>query len=200
MEAILSVFSSRHEIHYLETGEPFTKEIFREPYYSLVSISLKNDDGVFANLSIDLLDNAALLNDGYSVMVAADEVDVDISHAILSLESEGIYPDNLGELDQNKMFLALHWGYIREISVAPEYRGQGYAKYLLDNLEDILLYTLSAQLYWVTSFPRADGESVENPGENTQKLIRLLESRGFQKLGERNVYARNYAADTEEYL
>lgn len=72
--------------------------------------------------------------------------------------------------------------YIDEIFIEEKFRGKGYAKKVLSNLKDILMYTAKVNIGFIVTSSHLDIK------EDEEKFVKLLENTGFKQIDNSEFY------------
>lgn len=126
------------------------------------------------------------MNNGISMYEVFGEPDADKASLISYLL------DDDGEIKDEYHSIYHNIYYLDRIEVEEKFRGQGYAKFLLKNLPEILMYVakLSVGLIMIQAQPydRIDGKEIMDCKDNNRKerLIKLYENSGYTRIGNSN--------------
>lgn len=132
------------------------------------------------------LDIEYAINHGISLYDVFDEIDADTSSLTPYLLDED------GDIKSDYFTLSNNIYYLDRIEVKEKYRGKGYAKLLLKNLEGILSYVakISVGIIVIQAQPYdiVDGKEIMDYKDTKRKerLIQLYETSGYQRIGTSN--------------
>lgn len=220
----IKAFSSRHNKTILDSDHPFIKEQYydEDSYvftggFDLCFGSDSNDpddmddiedNGIHTNCEkgekiatvlCTFFDEDRILNEGQDIVYVSDMIDSDTCGAISTLVKSKLHKQ---EIDENKIFLSLFTCYIDRFYIYPKFRQRGIARYILENMEDILLYLFNTHIHsYVTCLkpqqPNKEGNWVDSHDENgdmLKRMIRVFKAAGYKRLGKSEFFACNCAA------
>lgn len=110
------------------------------------------------------------INEGYNLALMLDAVSAETySLALHILDKDYCLKDEYFTFNTNLY-------YIEDIFIQEKYRGQGYAKLLLSNLADILMYTAKVSVGLIATSSDVGNEVDE------KRLVKLYENTGFKQI------------------
>jgi hypothetical protein len=216
---VLKAFCSRHYMTIFDSSRPFISEVDEEEEYMFTAgFNLHhtnsddkdfdddiNDDAdyepgeVMATVYCTFFDEDKILNDNVDIVVQADMISSDLQGAIYTLTKSRTYKKMI---DEDKIFLPLFTCYIDKFYIYPKYRKSGIARYIWDNIENILLHCFNTHIHCFVIIPKPqqpDDEgnwdnSIDENGEMLKRMIKVIKKAGFKQLGKSEYYALNCAA------
>lgn len=199
MELNIDVWSSRNEISYVDPVEPFQyyAEVgFEEIYSSKISISITDEDTkeLVAEVSLITFCEDTILNDHEDILDIADAISIDCFASINYLIQSKAYSQEIR--DEELAWRSTHIAYISKVYIYPKYRKRGIGKYILQNLYDILLYSLNIYVRCFTIFIKPQ-RPTENGWENiidenmSNLMVNVVKKVGYKQTFNSNHYILN---------
>lgn len=133
------------------------------------------------------IDVAYAIDNGISMLELLDVADSDTSSLIPYLLDDN--NEIKTEYDQT-IYSNIY--YLDRLFISEKYRGQGFAKFLLDNLADILMYVAKIEFGLIViqaqPFDVVNGKSIMDCKDNDRKerLIKLYENSGYIRINDSN--------------
>lgn len=191
----IEVSSSRDEIEWIDTNEPFSQCIDEMEQYSFRAfVSIFEEDNLVAEVSGIVFDEQKILNEGQDIVDIADMYDSDTFGAISTLIESKIYKQ---ELDENLIFTPPYSCYIEKVYVEPEYRRKGIAKYIFNNLYEIFLHCLNIHIRCFVIYPNPQQPNEKGIWENLSDedmkklMINVIKKSGYRRIGKSGYFAIN---------
>ena len=154
-----------------------------------------------AILQCRFFDNTAIINDGMTLARVADMYDEDVAVGAIKVEKSGLLEV---ELDMDKEMRDLVDIYIEHLFVEPEFRGNGMATFILNNLRNLMKYHFNVETRCVFAviqpqIPGEDGnchcwKNVDDPAMK-EVMVKTLTNCEFEQLEASDYYVRNYGID-----
>ena len=125
-------------------------------------------------------------NYGLSLYDVFDQEDADTSSLIPYLL------DNNGDIKDEYYSIYSNVYYLDRIEIQDKYKGKGYAKFLLNNLEEILMYVAKINfgiiIIQAQPFDRVNGQCIMDykDKKRMERLVKLYEDAGFKRIGKSN--------------
>lgn len=191
----IEVSSSRDEIEWIDTNEPFSQCIDEMEQYSFRAfVSIFEEDNLVAEVSGIVFDEQKILNEGQDIVDIADMYDSDTFGAISTLIESKIYKQ---ELDENLIFTPPYSCYVEKVYVEPEYRRKGIAKYIFNNLYEIFLHCLNIHIRCFVIYPNPQQPNEKGIWENLSDedmkklMINVIKKSGYRRIGKSGYFAIN---------
>lgn len=191
----IEVSSSRDEIEWIDTNEPFSKCIDEMEEYSFRAfVSIFEEDTLVAEVYGVVFDEEKILNKGQDIVDIADMYDVDTVEAMSNLTKSKIYKQ---ELDENLIFTSPYSCYIEKVYVKPGYRRKGIGKYIFNNLYGIFLHCLNINIRCFVIYPKPQQPNEKGIWENLSDegmkklMINVIKNSGYRRIGRSGYFAIN---------
>lgn len=199
---ILKSWSSKNEVCVVDRNSSFEEALdIDEKYAFQGGFSFQNAETneILAEFKGIFFDEDGMYDNDFSAIDVADMFDSDTESAMSFLVESQMYNQ---ELNEDKVIMSLHSGYIERFYVYPKYRNRGLANYILNNLEEILLFCFNIKVHSLVTYPKPQcpdlkGEWVDYPDEDgaiKRLMIKIFNKHGFSEIDKTGFYAKNYAA------
>ena len=164
----------------------------------------ENELKVAASVKFRFFDVVAMENNGVDPLFIADAYDGDVLAGMEAVLNSPLMNEFDERISEDKRFRDPTDVYIERLYVYPEYRNEGIASMIMENLRNILKvkFNVEPRFIFTVPCPQEPGENGCMENTNDDKMLKLMikfiESNGFQKLGDSNYYGRNFLLDDIE--